>query len=388
LEKLFAVTAPGLKPYAAKELVRMGISVLDQDSSKPHRKRGLPGEDAGGVEFEATLEDLYRANLELRTVNRILVRMGEFYAAAFKELRKKASRLAWERYLKPGDPLSLRVACHKSKLYHSGGVAERVASAIADRLGSESPILAFDENESGTLPQLITVRLVRDLCTLSVDSSGENLHRRGYRKATAKAPLRETLAAGMLLASEWDGVSPLLDPFCGSGTIPIEAALLGLGRAPGRLRRFAFMNWPDFDISLFDTLQSNTGGNPDKKLIRITASDRDEGAVRIARENALRADVEDVIEFSHRSISAIEPEGRGWVVTNPPYGLRVSMNKDLRNLYAQFGNILRQKCPGWRVAIMCNDDRLLGFTGLNFSQKISTVNGGVNVRLALATVDE
>jgi putative N6-adenine-specific DNA methylase len=388
LEKLFAVTAPGLKPYTAQELVRMGVSILEQNRSKPPRKRGIPGEDAGGVEFEATLEDMYRANLELRTANRILVRIGEFYAAAFKELRKKASHLAWERYLKPGAPVSLRVTCHKSKLYHSGGVAERIASAIADRLGTESPIMAFDENEPSALPQLITVRLVKDLCTISIDSSGENLHRRGYRKATAKAPLRETLAAGMLMASEWDSVSPLLDPFCGSGTIPIEAALMGFGRAPGRRRRFAFMDWPNFDVSLFDAMHSKTGGISGQKTLEITASDRDEGAIRIARENASRAEVEDVIEFSHRSISAIEPEGRGWVVTNPPYGLRVSMNKDLRNLYAQFGNILRKKCPGWRVAIMCNDDRLLGFTGLNFSKKISTVNGGVNVRLALATVEE
>ena len=154
--------------------------------------------------FQGELDDLYRANLHLRSANRVLVRAGEFYAAAFSELRKKAGRLAWERYLAPGQPVRLSVTCRKSRLYHSDAVAERVAGAIGDRLGKPRRCSRPTKKMRRTRPQLVVVRLVRDLCTISVDSSGELLHRRGYRLATAKAPLRETLAAGMLLASGWD----------------------------------------------------------------------------------------------------------------------------------------------------------------------------------------
>ena len=183
--------------------------------------------------FNGGLDELYRANLHLRTASRVLVRLGDFYAAAFSELRKKAGRLEWERYLRPGQPVALHVTCHKSKLYHSDAVAERVAGAIGDRLGRPTTMLKPAESEDDSPPQLVIVRLVNDHCTISIDSSGELLHRRGYRLATAKAPLRETLAAGMLLASGWDVRSPLIDPFCGSGTIAIEAALMRAGLPPG-----------------------------------------------------------------------------------------------------------------------------------------------------------
>jgi putative N6-adenine-specific DNA methylase len=222
---------------------------------------------------------------------------------------------------------------------------------------------------------------------VSVDSSGELLHRRGYRLATAKAPLRETLAAGMLLASGWDGRSALLDPFCGSGTIAIEAALLARGVAPGHNRRFAFMAWSGFDQVLWDRLVYENDNQVQDRLLSagktwIAASDRDAGAIEMARANAERAGVGDAIEFSCRAVSAIEPQGVGWVVTNPPYGLRVSANKDLRNLYAQLGNVLRMKCPGWRVAILCSDLSLIHQTGLNLDTSLAMVNGGVGVRLA------
>ncbi|RPJ45205.1 MAG: hypothetical protein EHM21_09560, partial [Chloroflexi bacterium] len=256
-ERCFAVTAPGLEPLAAKELRNIGISLEGQ---KPvtglhlAEKRTTGGAAAesdrsGGVSFTGSLEDIYRANLHLRTASRVLVRLGDFYAAGFPELRKKAGRLAWERFLAPGQPVSLHVTCHKSKLYHSGAVAERVLAAIADRLGKPAPAVKASptgEEGEGTAVQMIVVRLIHDHCTISVDSSGELLHRRGYRQATAKAPLRETLAAAMLLASGWDGASPLVDPFCGSGTIAIEAAMLALGIPPGWRRSFAFMNWPRY----------------------------------------------------------------------------------------------------------------------------------------------
>jgi putative N6-adenine-specific DNA methylase len=239
--------------------------------------------------------------------------------------------------------------------------------------------------------QLVVVRLVHDHCTISLDSSGDLLHRRGYRLATAKAPLRETLAAGMLLAAGWDGKAALLDPFCGSGTIAIEAALMARGIAPGSKRSFAFMSWPGFDQGLWNRLVEENDRQVQDRMRQkeqpwIAASDRDAGAIELARANAQRAGVAAAIEFSCRAISAIEPQGVGWVVTNPPYGLRVSANKDLRNLYAQLGKMLKAKCPGWRLAILCSEMPMLGQIGMPLDTSLGLVNGGISVRLARGRV--
>ncbi len=377
--RFFAVTAPGLEELAARELRELGARLV---------AGGEEGEE-GGVTFEGGWADLYRANLHLRTASKVLARVGQFfYATDFAELRKKASALPWELFLRPGQAVEISATSHKSRLYHSGAVSERIAAAIGDRLGRLPPTGPEAAAQGGDLPpQRFVVRLVRDCCTVSADSSGELLHRRGYRLATAKAPLRETLAAAMLLASGWDRAAPLLDPFCGSGTIAIEAALLALGLPPGRNRAFAFMHWPGYDPALWQSLLAAAEQAARNSAPRILASDRDAGAVETARANAERAGVLAAVEFSQRAVSAIEPPpGPGWVVTNPPYGLRVSAGQDLRNLYAQLGHVLRAKAPGWHVAILCSDLRLLGHTGLKLDTSFSTVNGGVSVRLGRGVV--
>ncbi|HEX7976050.1 MAG TPA: class I SAM-dependent RNA methyltransferase [Anaerolineales bacterium] len=389
--RLFAVCSPGLEPFLAQELAQLNllppISSLEPGSRPDVRSSLSAGEETGGVEFAGDLDAIMLANLWLRTASRVLVRLGDFNALGFAELRKKAGRLDWAHYLAAGQPVALRVTCHKSRLYHSGAVAERVAGAIGDRLGYSPPMTDFDENTEGDLPQLVVVRLEHDHCTISLDTSGALLHRRGYRLATAKAPLRETLAAGMLLAAGWDRASPLLDPFCGSGTIPIEAAWLSRGLAPGRLRRFAFMGWPGFDQRTWKALLDTTPPEPSTPSPLILASDRDAGAVRMAQANAERAGVAAEIQFSCRAVSSVEPPtGPGWVVSNPPYGVRVSPTKDLRNLYAQLGNVLRLHCPGWHAAILSSDPRLLGQIGLKLNLDVSLVNGGINVKLARGIV--
>jgi putative N6-adenine-specific DNA methylase len=370
MDEFFASAAPGLETILGQEADRLS----------------LPGwrVEAGGVSFSGDLEAMYRANLHLRTASRVLLRLGSFGAKGFDELRKKAARLEWGRGLKPGQPVTLHVTCHKSRLYHSQAVAERIAGTIGDSLGKITPMVKTQGEEDSSPAQLILVRLDHDQCTISLDSSGELLHRRGYRLETAKAPLRETLAAGMLLASGWDAQHPLLDPFCGSGTIAIEAACMALNIAPGSRRRFAFMEWPGFDRRLWSKLverslstQKNSSDTP-----IIQASDRDAGAIHSAHANAKRAGVLESIQFACRAFSTIEPpDGPGWVVTNPPYGLRVSAEKDLRNLYAQLGKVLRLTCQGWQAAILCNDSTLLGHSGLKLDTSFSTVNGGVKVRL-------
>jgi putative N6-adenine-specific DNA methylase len=347
-----------------------------------------PADEVGGVEFQGSLADLYRANLHLRIASRILLQLGAFFADTFSDLRRRAKRLPWENHLHPGRAVSLRVTCHKSRLFHSGAVTERIIDAMADRLGQVPPVQNFEPDADNRLPQLIIVRLVENRCTIHIDSSGPLLYRRGYRLATGKAPLRETLAAAILLASGWDTLSPLLDPFCGSGTIAIEAALLARRIPPGARRQFAFMDWPNFDPEIWGKLLAEARTMERASSPKIAASDRDAGAIRAAGANAERAGVWDSIEFSCRPISAIDPPlGPGWVVTNPPYGVRLGAPGDLRSLYARFGQTLRAKCPGWKIAMLCNNVQLLRATGLKFDPGIPTRNGGLKVRLVRGKIE-
>jgi len=387
LDSYFAVTSPGLEPFTAAELRSLSGDGSGRSSSEDNIHP-----EPGGITFKGSAVDLYRANLHLRTASRILARLGNFfYASSFPELEERAARLPWERFLSPGRPVSLRVTCHRSRLYHSDAVARTVVTAIAARLGKASPLLKVDETADHPL-QLIVVRLADDRCTVSVDSSGALLHKRGYRQAVAKAPLRETLAAGLLLASAWDLRSPLLDPFCGSGTIPIEAALMACGIPPGLNRRFAFMDWPNFDPPLWQSLLDQSphvpgSSGPCLPSPVLLASDRDAGAIQMAQANAARAGVADLIEFKCQAISSITPPpGPGWVVTNPPYGQRVSQGRDLRDLYAQFANVLRQHCPGWDLSVLCSDPILLGQMQLDLDTSLRLVNGGIAVRLARAKI--
>ncbi|HQY93356.1 MAG TPA: class I SAM-dependent RNA methyltransferase [Caldilinea sp.] len=387
LYDLFAVTSPGLAAFCGAEALRCGLLAESAPSAV----------EAGGVNLSGNHAALYRANLHLRTASRVLVRLGEFHAENFEQLQSRASLLAWEKFLTPGCAVDLRVTCHKSRLYHSGAVAERIVNAIGDRLRQPPNVQKADEESDEQGAQLVVVRLMHDVCTISIDSSGALLHRRGYRLATAKAPLRETLAAGLLLASGWDAQAdappPLLDPFCGSGAIPIEAALMARQIAPGRRRRFAFMDWPDFDATLWQSLLDEADEHVQQRSAQladgliIQASDRDAGAIASAQANAARAGVASDIEFTCRAVSAIEPPSTpGYLVANPPYGQRIRNGSDLRNLYAQLGKVLRSRCPGWQVAILGSDQVALGQIGLRLDTELALVNGGIHVVVARGVV--
>ena len=369
---LFAICSPGLESFTADELKNLGV-----------REANLV---YGGVGFSGSRQTLYKANLHLRTASRILIRLGSFQATKFAELRRKAGRLPWEKYLSPSQPVVMRVSCHRSRLIHSQAVEDRVLGAVDDRLGR--PVQPVTPRNLESSPaQLILVRVANDQCTISMDSSGALLHQRGYRLSTAKAPLRETLAAGMVLASGWDRRSPFMDPFCGSGTIAIEAALIARGIPPGSSRRFAFMDWSDFDYALWESLFAESRPSTGSAIPPIVASDRDKGAVQAALDNARRAGVEGCIAFSRRPISDIKPPGVcGWVITNPPYGVRLSRSRDLRDLHASFGSVLREKCPGWNVTMLCGNASLQRATGLDFGPARSVTNGGLKVRLVSGRV--
>src|SRR5438270_6773550 len=222
MHTLFTVCPPGLERILSRE---MGAKAA-----------------AGGVETDGNLADAARLNLTLRTATRVLARLGSFRATTFADLVRKARSLPFDLCLRKGEPVALRVTCHKSRLYHSKAVAERLREAIGERLGAPPPEASASE-ESDSPPQLLLARFDHDECTVSADTSGALLHRRGYRLAQSRAPLRETLAAAMLLAAGYSGNEPLVDPLCGSGTIALEAALIARRRAPGIARSFALERW-------------------------------------------------------------------------------------------------------------------------------------------------
>jgi putative N6-adenine-specific DNA methylase len=263
-------------------------------------------------------------------------------------------------------------------------VAERIVNGISDRLGRPAKLVTTDEENKSARPNFLVVRVENDRCLISLDASGALLHFRGYRQATAKAPLRETLAATMILSSGWTPDRSLIDPFCGSGTIPIEAALIARKIAPGRRRNFAFMDWQKFDRTEWDALLDQADSMMiDHIPASIQGSDRDAGAIEASRANAERAGVLNDIEFSERAMSAIEPSGSGDVITNPPYGQRVggaSTRDDVRDLYAQLGKVLRVKCAGWRAAMLSSDVHWEYATGLKFQPITRFNNGGIKVR--------
>lgn len=433
---VFVIVAPGLEALTAAELRALGIEPT--------------GTETGGVVCEVTPRELYAMHLHLRTASRVVVRAGHFHASAFHELERNVRRIDWTRLIARGTRLEVTASCRKSKLYHSDAVAERVRKWIGEAIAAAPAAKGAGGDASTTAPraaprtiappshpdparralatsarrpgtrertgsvrsrakvapaaaadavsaepsQLVTVRLVHDECEISLDASGDLLHLRGYRQAVAKAPLRETLAAGLLMASGWDASAPLVDPLCGSGTIPIEAALMARRIPPGLARAdagaFAFVRWPDFDAEAWAALiaEARAAILP-APLAPIAGSDRDAGAIESAIANAERAGVAADVTFTRCALSAAELPGEsGWVVTNPPYGVRVGERERLRDLYAALGNLVRARGAGWSLAALTADRALetqIGTAlGAPLQERMRTSNGGIPVRVVTA----
>ena len=400
--ELFAVTAPGLESITAGELKTLGL--------RGTRGEGRGTREAGGVSFVGDLQAIYRANLWLRTASRVLMRLGQFHASTFYELERRAKKLDWAAYLPATGSVEVRVTCRKSRLYHSDAVAERILAAIArvappgidlqiaapphedgasDEADAKATGKAVPNGDATARSQSFVVRIVDDQCEISADTSGELLHRRGYRLETAKAPLRETLAAAMVLASGWRINQPLIDPMCGSGTIPIEAALMARRMAPGLHRRFQFMNWASFDRRLWNEILGKAKDSIIAPPLGIHGSDRDPGAIESAKRNAERAEVASAVQFSTESVSGAfarledVADGEGWIITNPPYGVRVGESADLRNLYATLGNSVKAK-GGWRIGVLAAEDALAGQMRLPMRSRFESRNGGIPVRFLVS----
>ena len=314
VQTFFAVTAPGLESLCRRELQALPEALT------------ISGLEKGGVAFSGRLHELYAANLNCRTAHRILMRIGDFRAETFDALVQKTVGIPWELYLPAGCDLDFKVSTHRSRLYHSDAVAERLRQGIKTRMAMQPPVA--EETTAPPHRQCIYARLTHNRCQLSIDSSGANLHKRGIRKSGGKAPLRETLAAAVLLRAGYTGREALCDPMCGSGTFAIEAALIAKKIPPGWHREFAFKAWPAFRPGRWRHIR-RIATPPDTVWTAPTiyASDQLDAAVRALRQTLSAHGLDDVVRVSQRDFERLEgsllsPAG-GIVVLNPPYGRRL-----------------------------------------------------------------
>ena len=355
--KIFLACLPGLEPVLAQQA---GVLGLPDPVSVP-----------GGVETSGDWHAVWHANLWLRGASRVLVRIGEFRAMHLAQLDKRARKFPWGDFLRADVPVKVDAICARSKIYHKGAAAQRVERAIAETLGA--PI------DAGAALRLM-VRIEDDLVTLSLDTSGEGLHKRGHKLATGKAPLRETMAALFLAQMGYDGTQPVLDPMCGSGTFVIEAAEIAAGLAPGRTRSFAFEQFASFNASEWEKMRAS----PSRMTpVQFFGFDRDQGAVRNSEQNAERAGVAECTRFVCQPVSALKRPDTppGLVMINPPYGARISSPKLLYGLYASLGEVLKTQMKGWRVGLVTSDRKLAHVTGLNLTPGPLLPHGGLKVQL-------
>ena len=360
----FAVCLPGLEALVERELDELGVAHC--------RIR------RGGVEFRASTRQLYAANVWVRTATRVVTRISQFRARSFAELEVGAAETPWFDFAAPDRAVRFTVTSHRSRLYHTDAIAERFARVFARTV-----------DDGARDAQLFAVRFDRDVCTVSADASGLPLHQRGWRLATAKAPLRPTLAAAMLLGSGWTAMVPLLDPLCGSGTIAVEAALIATRRAPGAGREFSFQQWPSFEPGTWASVRASLRAAPIDlpPVPAIVACDRDAGAIEATIANAERAGVAELVAARVAPLrqttrfDEVRDAPPGLIVTNPPYGLRVARGKPLRDLYASLGNIVRGPLAAWDLSFLSADDALARATGLALDPLLRTKNGGVDVTL-------
>ena len=373
---LFLAAPPGLEPALAEEARALGFD-------SPHV---VPG----GVEVAGSRTEAMRANLWLRGAGRVLMRVAQFRALHLAQLDKRAHRVDWAAHLRPDVPVRVEAACSRSRIYHQGAAAERVARAIAARSGA--PVSfgagrnsgAEDAPEGDTPPLRVLARIDDDLCTLSIDTSGAPLHRRGHKLAVGKAPLRETLAALFLRQCGFDGREPVVDPMCGSGTFVIEAAEIAAGLAPGRTRAFDFERMAGFDATAWAAMRAEVAGAGRVPDLHFLGADRDQGAVAMAEANAVRAGVDTRCRFLCQPVSALEPPTGppGLVMVNPPYGARIGKRHMLHSVYGALGQTLAARFRGWRVGLVTSDAGLAASTGLPFGPPGPPVpHGALRIRL-------
>jgi putative N6-adenine-specific DNA methylase len=404
MHEYFAVTGRGIEPATARELVRIGAGEVQPS--------------VGGVRFSADRSTLYRACLWLRTASRILRPLRDFAAQTPEMLYSQTRRVRWEDFLNPAMTFAVQATIEgsaqrrknsakpqasrgskrarherdearsprKPGIHHSMFAALKIKDAIVDRLRREQGARPNVDRDRPDV--VVNAHFAGGRCTLSLDAVGASLHERGYRSETAAAPLKETLAAAVIEYTGWDGVTPLYDPMCGSGTLLIEAALKALRIAPGLAReQFACQRWPDFDRAAWEEAVADARRQRLAALpCEIVGSDADPAAIRIAQSHASRAGVEKAIRWIVQPLERAQPgdrsrESPGVIVTNPPYGERLGDAAELVPLYRQLGELLPKNFPGWTAWILAGNLTLARHIDLTAREKIKLFNGPIPCRL-------
>ena len=375
-QRFFAATAPGLENLCLQELI--GFLPNDRQAETV----------AGGVEFEGRLEDCFQANLHLRTANRILMRITVFKATNFRQLERKAGDIAWELYLHTGSRLKVQVATRHCRLHHSEAIAERMNQAIGGRLSG----LVTDQEKPEPIgaEQTIFVRGDDDRFSVSIDSSGDLLYKRGLKTHSARAPLRETLVAGALLLAGYDVREPLLDPLCGSGTFSLEAALMTKQVPAGWYRDFAFTGWPSFIEKRWNHIKRQA--ESDMRRCRqplIFATDIDRETCRKLKKCVDKFHLTDAVRVRRVDFFDLDPleltDRTGIICINPPYGRRLGGRQAADKFFTAVGDRLKQVYKGWKLVLTAprrNMAKTLPFK----TKSIAMRHGGLKLSLLIGKI--
>lgn len=362
MPQYFATVARGLETLAADELIRLGAG-----SVKP---------EFCGVAFQGDRDLLYRVNLWSRLVFRVLLTLAEFPCADAEDLYRGVQTLDWQQYLPPDKTLAVDATGKTDRLNHSHYTALQVKNAIVDQQRQRGGDRSSVDTQRPDVR--VNVHLHRDRCTVSLDSSGHSLHRRGYRAAVGAAPLKETLAAALVEWSGWSGTVPLIDPLCGSGTLPIEASLRALNVAPGLFAEgFGFETWPDFEAQRWHHLRQQAEAAAGSRLETfVWGCDRNLDVITQAQGNAQRCHLAHAIEFFQQELEElVAPADQGFILCNPPYGERLGHDEDLGQLYRLLGDVLKQRFKGWTAWVLSGNKALAQTIGLKSARRIPVYNG-------------
>ncbi|QDK36896.1 class I SAM-dependent RNA methyltransferase [Bdellovibrio sp. NC01] len=367
MPEFFASTAKGLVEPLEQELKDLGLKTIDKT--------------VGGVYFESNWEGCYKANLQSRLASRILKPVLDFTAYQPEELYTQILRHDFTKYIKPNQTISIDVTIRDSKMRDQRFVAMKIKDAVVDQFREKFGVRPDVDNENPSLR--IHVRAVKNQFNVAVDTSGDSLFMRGYRKETGEAPLKENLAAGLLKLSEWDGKSPIIDFMCGSGTFLIEAAMMAMNIAPGvHRKRFAFQNWLNYDKQAWENLvQEAMDAEKEELDFAFYGFDIDNRVLKSAKDNAKSAGVDQVIQFKKESVATVEPPvEKGLIVVNPPYGARIGDEDNLRDVYRDLGFTLKHRFKGWDAWILSGNKELIADLKLKSTRKHFVFNGNIECR--------
>ncbi len=362
--KMMELIAPchfGLEAVLKREIIDLGYDVSEVED--------------GRVTFLGDAEAICRANIFLRTAERILLKVGSFKAESFEELFEKTRALPWENYIpKNGKFWVTKAASVKSKLFSPSDIQSIMKKAMVRRLQEYYGISWFEEN-GAAYP--VRVFLKKDIVTVGIDSSGVSLHKRGYREVSGKAPITETLAASLIMLTPWRKERIFVDPFCGSGTFPIEAAMMAANIAPGMNREFTAEKWNNVIPKKlwYDTIEEANDLVDDQIEVDIQGYDLDGSVVKIARRNAREAGVDHLIHFQERDVKDLShPKKYGFIITNPPYGERLEDKSTLPALYKAFGDSYRS-LDSWSAYMITSYDEAEKYFGRKADKNRKIYNG-------------